>query len=117
MKTLAASKVDSTTQTAVKQFAILVARDYPLEQTILFGSRARGDANEESDADVALIFSGQIQPFVKTKMALSKMAYNVLLETGVVIQALPIWEKQWISPDSHFNPQLLQNVQRDGVAF
>jgi antitoxin ChpS len=117
MQALATSSVDLVTQAAVKQFAGLVARDYPLQQTILFGSRARGDAHDESDADVALILSGQIQPFVKTKMALSELAYDVLLDTGVVIQALPIWERQWAAPDSYSNPRLLQNVQRDGIAF
>ena len=118
MKSLASTSIDAATQNAVRQFAALVAKhNYPLEQTILFGSRARGDAHDESDADVALILSGQIQPFVKTKMALCDLAYDVLLDTGVVIQALPIWEKQWATPDSYTNPTLLRNVARDGVSF
>lgn len=117
MKTLAASVVDTTTQIAVRQFANLVARDYPLQQTILFGSRARGTAHDESDADVALILSEPAQPFIKTKMALSSLAYDVLLDTGVVIQALPVWESQWLAPDSHSSPKLLHNIARDGVVF
>ena len=117
MKPLAATSIDLATQAAVKQFASKVARDYPLTQTILFGSRARGDAHDESDADVALILSGQTQPFIKTKMALSDLAYDVLLDTGIVIQGLPIWESQWAAPEAYTNPHLLHNVKRDGVVF
>lgn len=117
MQTLATSSVDLATQAAVKQFAGLVARDYPLQQTILFGSRARGDSHDESDADVALILSGDNKPTTSTQMALSGLAYDVLLDTGVVIQAIPVWDKQWAAPNSHTNPRLLSNIARDGVIF
>jgi predicted nucleotidyltransferase len=116
MKTLATSAVDIETQNAVRQFAALVAQHhYPVEQTILFGSRARGDAHDESDADVALILSGQIQPFIKTKMEMNDLAYDVLLDTGIRISPLPIWESQWSQPNTYSNPRLLHNVERDGV--
>jgi predicted nucleotidyltransferase len=117
MQTLQQSNVDLITQTAIKQFVKIVARNYPLEQTILFGSRARGTAHEDSDADVALILSGEIQPFMKTRMALNDLAYDVLLDTGVIIQPLPVWASQWAQPESYTNPQLLRNVARDGIQF
>jgi predicted nucleotidyltransferase len=118
MKTLATATIDATTQAAVQQFMALVKKhDYPVQQTILFGSRARGDAHEESDADVAVILSGDVKPTTTTHMALSGLAYDVLLDTGIVIQAVPVWDKQWAVPNSHTNPRLLTNIARDGVTF
>jgi predicted nucleotidyltransferase len=118
MKTLVTASIDATTKAAVQQFMVLMKKhEYPVQQTILFGSRARGDAHDESDADVALILSGDTKPTRTTQMALSGLAYDVLLDTGVVIQALPIWDKQWVAPNSHTNPRLLSNIERDGIAF
>jgi uncharacterized protein len=118
MQALHQSNVDSLTQAAVQQFVALVKKhDYHIEKTILFGSRARGTAHENSDADVALIMSGEVQPFMKTRMALNDLAFDVLLDTGVIIQPLPVWESQWRAPDSFSNPRLLHNVARDGVQF
>jgi len=84
-------------------------------QLILFGSRARGDYHEESDADVAVILSGQPEDFVDTKLAMAGLAFDVLLETGILIQALPVWECQWTNPGCYFNPSLLQNIALEGI--
>jgi antitoxin ChpS len=81
----------------------------------LFGSRARGDHRAQSDTDVAVLLSGAPGPFLETKLALADIAYDVLLETGVLIQPLPIWQSEWDCPESSTHPRLLENVKRDGV--
>lgn len=43
------------------------------------------------------------------------MAYEVQLETGVLIQPLPVWENEWRHPETYKNPALLRNISRDGV--
>jgi predicted nucleotidyltransferase len=63
----------STTQAAPslqasRSFAQRVALAYPMPQAILFGSRARGDAHEESDADVAIILKGEAGHFVADRV-------------------------------------------------
>jgi hypothetical protein len=42
-------------------------------------------------------------------------AFDVLLETGVRIQPLPIWEDEWADPDHYANPRLLKNIAREGL--
>jgi hypothetical protein len=49
------------------------------------------------------------------RSALSDLAYDVLLETGVLIQSLPIWEDDWNHPERHLSPALLRNISREGV--
>jgi hypothetical protein len=45
------------------------------------------------------------------------VAYEVLLETEVHIQPMPIWEDEWKHPQSHSNPRLLQNIEREGITL
>lgn len=103
-------------QDALRRFASLVAAHHiPVEQTILFGSQARGTAHELSDADVALILPGDKKPSTKIRMDLNDLAYDILLETGVIIQPIPISQTDWLHPESYSNPRLLQNIAREGV--
>lgn len=100
---------------AARRFAQQVALAYPMQQAILFGSRARGDAHAESDADVAIILKGQAGHFVHTKMALDDIAYDILLDTGIRVQPLPVWESEWQQPEQYSNPSLLGNIAREGI--
>jgi hypothetical protein len=36
------------------------------------------------------------------------LAYDVLLETGIRIQPLPIWKIEWDYPENYSNPALLK---------
>lgn len=100
---------------AVLAFREKLADRFDIVQLILFGSRARSDYHEESDADVAVILRGQPGDFVETKLAMASLAFDVLLETGILIQALPVWENEWSNPAGYSNPALLQNVAREGI--
>lgn len=112
-----ASTVDPSTLQAVRAFMAGVVSQYPAQRAILFGSRARGTAHSESDADVAVLLKGEKGPFIKTKMALDDIAYDVLLSTGIRIQPLPVWEDEWAHPDRYSNPPLLHNIANEGIAL
>lgn len=110
-----ASHIPGHTLTAIRTFAQRVALAYPTQKAILFGSRARGTENDESDADVAIILKGAAGPFIKTKMAMNDIAYDILLDTGIRIQPLPVWEAEWAHPENYSNPHLLHNIALDGI--
>jgi len=99
---------------AVIQFGRRLAKHYAVKQLILFGSRARGDYHKESDADVAVILKGPAGDFLETKLAMAGIAFDNLVDTGVLIQALPIWESQWTDPATYDNPELLVNIATEG---
>ena len=82
---------------------------------ILFGSHARGDDREDSDVDVAVILSALPGSLLETKLALADVAYDVLLETGVLIQPMPLLQSHWDHPENSPCPGLIQNIHRDGV--
>ena len=114
---MTAANVTTSTLTATRAFAERVAHAYPTQKAILFGSRARGTEHDESDADVAIILKGAVGPFIKTKMAMNDIAYDILLDTGIRIQPLPVWEAEWEHPESYSNPHLLHNIARDGITI
>ena len=100
---------------AVLVFAEKLRGQYEATQLILFGSRARGDYHTESDADVAVILPGNPGDFVETKLDMAGLAFDAMLETGVLIQAFPVWESEWNHPASYSNPDILQNIAREGI--
>ena len=110
-----AADLPRTTLQVTRAFAARVASAYPTQQTILFGSRARGTAHAESDADVAVVLKGAPGHFIHTKMAMNDIAYDILLDTGIRIQPLPVWEEEWAHPERYSNPQLLRNIAREGI--
>lgn len=115
MKPLTDSSVDESTQKAVTAFMGRISARYPVRQAILFGSRARGDFGSGSDVDIAVLLSGKPGDFLDTKLTMADIAYDVLLESGLRIQPLPIWQEEWDRPESYSNPRLLHNIEREGV--
>ena len=92
-----------------------VTAGFSVRSAILFGSRARGAFMPDSDADIAVILSGQPGQFMDTKLAMSDMAFDVMLDTGIRVEAIPVWEDEWENPDAYRNPFLLLNIERDGI--
>ncbi len=92
-----------------------IAGQYEMAGAILFGSRTRGTHRPDSDADVAVLLRGEHQRFLPTKLAMADVAFDVLLETGIRIQPLPVWEDEWEHPESYSNPRLLANIANEGV--
>ena len=86
--------MDSNTRESVILFMDRISARYDVSEFILFGSRARDDFRMDSDADIAVIIHGTHGDFVRTKLAMADIAYDILLEPGVRIQPLPIWEDE-----------------------
>lgn len=108
---------DPETTRAARLFLASVGRRYPVRGAWLFGSRARGDSRTDSDADIAVLLEEPRRPFVPTKLDLADLAYEVLLETGIHIQPLPLWADQWEHPETFPNPRLIENIRREGIAL
>ena len=115
MRTLIEHPLDAATANTVAAFLKRVARVFPLRSAILFGSRARGNFQPDSDADLMVLLSGPRGQYMATKLEMADMAFDVLLDTGIRVEPLPIWEDEWAHPNAWRNPDLLRNIERDGV--
>ncbi len=108
-------QIDPVTEQAVRLFVALIADRFDVAGAILYGSRARGTHQLDSDADLAVLLNGPRERLFPTTLAMADLAFDVLLETGINISPLPLWLDEWELPDSHPNPELLRNIARDGI--
>lgn len=88
---------------------------YNVEQAILFGSRARGDHRPDSDLDLAIVLKGARGSFIDTKLDMAGIAFDVLMETGILVQPFPVWEDDLTHPERFVNPALIRNIAAEGV--
>jgi uncharacterized protein len=101
--------------TATREFLRRVSARYSMKSAVLFGSRARGTHRLDSDVDLGVVLHGTREKFMETSLDMADIAFDVLLESSIYIQPLPIWEDEWAHPEKHSNPRLLENIQREGI--
>jgi len=80
-----------------------------IERVVLFGSRARGDAQPDSDYDVA-VFLKDLHVFGKEAGAVAAIEADILSDTGAVINALPLRAGSYRERTG-----LMQELRRDGL--
>jgi antitoxin ChpS len=88
-----------------------------LRGLILFASRARGDYEPFSDADVAVILKDEDWGLVRESRRLARLAHEMLIEIGVEIQAWPVSRAAWDDPASHAESALVGSMRRDAKAI
>ena len=107
--------MDSATEQTARVFLERVREHYDLAGALLYGSRARQDAGRESDADIAVLLRGASGARGDAALEMAGIAFDVMLETGVLVDAIPFWEDEWTHPEQFANPALIANIRRDGV--
>jgi len=88
--------------------------DIRLDRAILFGSRARGEHRPDSDADVALNLHERGDDGL-TLMMLAELAYYAYLDTGIMVQPVPIAIEDWLNPAAFPRPGFLRNIASDSA--
>ena len=104
---------------ALELFAVAMCAAYGdrLDGLFLFGSRARGDHEPFSDVDVAVVLRDGDWGLVREARRLARLAHEVLIETGVEIQAWPVSRAAWDDPASHAESELVESMRRDAKAI
>lgn len=76
----------------------------------LFGSYARGEADDESDLDVLVVLD-QVDHYAAEVDRTSEIIGSLSLENGVSISRMFVSEEEWLHGDTVF----LQNVREEAI--
>jgi predicted nucleotidyltransferase len=101
--------LDEQTARATEAFMRQIRDRFTVNEAFLFGSRAQQTHTSDSDADVAVVLKGSREKRFAMVQDMAGVAFDVLLETGVNVQALPLWEDDL---KTYSNPALLKNILR-----
>jgi uncharacterized protein len=107
--------LDAQTQHAAKIFLEKIASRHPFHEALLFGSRARNTHTTDSDADIAVVLKGPNRDRADAVKSMAAISFHVMLETGVMVEALPLWLDEVEDPESFSNPTLIRNILREGI--
>ena len=96
-----------------RQFARRLAEKYNsrLFRVILFGSRARGEAEAESDLDLFIALEGN-DPTGEIKEAARRIACDLTLEHGLLVSVF-VADREFL--DRHRGFAFVKAVQQEGV--
>lgn len=99
-------------RTILERFKGLVSERVAPHKLVLFGSRARGDADPDSDLDVIVVVEGHADQ--TNRDWISDCAWEAGFDSGIVIVPLVYGRAEWEQgPERH--SLLVQAVEREGV--
>ncbi len=113
---IGSTAIDPATARAVNLFGARVRSREPHAELVLFGSRARGDHTAESDVDVVVVTDLMASGRSAAAAVLADVAYDVLLQTGLLVAPLPLTRAEWNDSASFPNPRLLETIRTEGLA-
>ena len=109
------AKKDTILCEAARAFMRRLEGRYSVREAIVYGSRARRDHNPDSDADLAVILKGVRGDRYKVSGDMAGIAFDVMMETGILVDPLPLWEEELKRPERFSNPALIDNIKREGL--
>ena len=95
----------------LETFANLVRKKVSLNSIVLFGSRARGDSESDSDMDVLVIVNDLTE---KDEDYISECAWEAGFESGVVVVPVVFSRVEWENGPERYS-LLAEAVKLDGV--
>lgn len=93
MKTLAELPVTEKEKAAIEEAKRLIMEKFPVVQVILFGSKARGDDDEESDIDLLLLTSRSLD--WRERQCVGDVLFEIEMRYDVVIGFMAVPEGEW----------------------
>ncbi len=112
MKTLDDLSLNEREKSAIVEASRLLRERFPVKDVILFGSKARGDDDPESDIDLLLLTSRPLH--WKEREAIINALFDVQMAYDVVISILDTTVSDWQNGIFTVFP-IHEDISRDGV--
>lgn len=112
MRTLAQISINERDRAAIADAVRLLRSRFPVERVILFGSKARGTDDPESDIDLLVLTSRELDRGERN--ALIDALFDIELDHDVVISPIILALKEWEQGICRVLP-IRDEIDRDGV--
>lgn len=101
---------------AVCKFITHLESRYPqfLKQVILYGSRARGDFQSNSDIDLLIVVRGIGARFLSLRKEIASLTHDFSFAKDVPLQTLTLSKEEWGQP-SFKSFLLVEKIKREGI--
>jgi predicted nucleotidyltransferase len=96
MRTIDQVPLAPSDRQALAEAAAALRRQFPVSRLILFGSKARGDDDKESDIDLLVVTTRSLSPAEKD--AVVDAVFETQLTRRVVLSPLVVAQEQWDGP-------------------
>lgn len=111
MKTLDQAKLTEIERKSVKEAARVLTSELPVTRVILFGSKARGDAEPDSDIDLLVLTSCPVT--TKLRHEISDRIAEINLGNDVMMSSFVASEQDWAGGLIRYM-LIHSNVEKDG---
>ena len=111
MKTLDSANLSETERRCVQEAAAVLKAELPVSRVVLFGSKAKGDAQPDSDVDLLVLTSGPVS--TELRRDISDRLHDIGLDDDVLLTSIVVSEDDW--RDGLICYMLIhKEVERDG---
>ena len=113
MKSLDTAPITERERAAIREAARILKDQFPVEEVILFGSKARGDFDEESDIDLLVLTSRRVD--WREHDSMIDCLFELQLENDVVISLFIQTAEEWLHGIKGALP-IKRAVDREGIS-
>jgi len=113
MRTIDEIDLSPSDRRAVDDAAALLRHQFPVEEIVLYGSKARGTDDSESDIDLLLVTSRLLS--WRERRCVTEALFDVELKHDVVLSTMIVSHGEWVDGPYTVLP-IRSEIERDGVA-
>jgi len=112
-KTLKKAELRKNEKEALRELKEKILERFPDARIVLYGSKARGDSDKESDIDLLILVESKVD--TKLEEEIYHISYEIELKYNVVFGEIIENKDFWDTPLANAMP-LHWNIDREGIA-
>ena len=113
-KTLKKAELRKNEKEALKELKEKILEKFPDVRIVLYGSKARGDSDNESDIDLLILVEAKVD--TKLEEEIFHISYEIELKYDVVFGEIIENKDFWSTPLANAMP-LHWNINREGISL